>query len=56
MLIAPADHAIPETQAFRQAVDAAILAAEAGSIVTFGFIPLLPQNPNFFMGYDAEIV
>jgi hypothetical protein len=19
-------------------------------------IPLLPQNPNFFMGYDAEIV
>jgi hypothetical protein len=20
------------------------------------FIPLLPQNPNFFMGYDAEIV
>jgi DNA helicase-4 len=23
---------------------------------TFFDIPLLPQNPNFFMGYDAEIV
>ncbi|OJI93050.1 hypothetical protein LY10_00485 [Planktotalea frisia] len=22
----------------------------------FNAIPLLPQNPNFFMGYDAEIV
>ena len=22
----------------------------------FVYIPLLPQNPNFFMGYDAEIV
>ena len=22
----------------------------------FSDIPLLPQNPNFFMGYDAEIV
>ena len=22
----------------------------------FDDIPLLPQNPNFFMGYDAEIV
>jgi hypothetical protein len=30
-----------------------------GPIVAFNTrtpIPLLPQNPNFFMGYDAEIV
>jgi hypothetical protein len=25
-------------------------------VVEYIFIPLLPQNPNFFMGYDAEIV
>jgi hypothetical protein len=24
--------------------------------VYYKYIPLLPQNPNFFMGYDAEIV
>jgi len=24
--------------------------------ICFYTIPLLPQNPNFFMGYDAEIV
>ena len=39
MLIAPADHAIPEGQAFRAAVEAASPAAEAGSIVTFGITP-----------------
>ena len=44
MLIAPADHALPETQAFRQAVDAAIPAAEAGSIVTFGITPDRPET------------
>jgi peptide/nickel transport system substrate-binding protein len=26
------------------------------NITKIEFIPLLPQNPNFFMGYDAEIV
>ena len=25
-------------------------------VKTYLDIPLLPQNPNFFMGYDAEIV
>jgi len=25
-------------------------------LIVFIAIPLLPQNPNFFMGYDAEIV
>ena len=26
------------------------------SVKNFIFIPLLPQNPNFFMSYDAKIV
>jgi mannose-1-phosphate guanylyltransferase/mannose-6-phosphate isomerase len=39
MLIAPADHAIPDGAAFRAAVERASPAAEAGSIVTFGITP-----------------
>ncbi|MEP5152728.1 mannose-1-phosphate guanylyltransferase/mannose-6-phosphate isomerase [Planktotalea sp.] len=44
MLIAPADHAIPEAPAFRAAVEAARSAAEAGSIVTFGITPDRPET------------
>lgn len=44
MLIAPADHAIPDTAAFRAAVEAATPAAEAGSIVTFGITPDRPET------------
>jgi len=36
MLVAPSDHVIPDAQAFRDAVQAAVPAAEAGQIVTFG--------------------
>ena len=54
MLIAPADHAIPETQAFRQAVDAAILAAEAGSIVTFGITPDRPETGYGYLELSGE--
>ncbi len=44
MLIAPADHAIPDGDAFRKAIDAARPAAEAGSIVTFGITPDRPET------------
>jgi mannose-1-phosphate guanylyltransferase/mannose-6-phosphate isomerase len=44
MLIAPADHAIPDGDAFRAAVNAAKPAAEAGSIVTFGITPDRPET------------
>ncbi|MGB7318282.1 MAG: sugar phosphate nucleotidyltransferase, partial [Planktotalea sp.] len=44
MLIAPADHAIPDGEAFRRAVEAARGAAEAGSIVTFGITPDRPET------------
>ncbi|MFB9148636.1 mannose-1-phosphate guanylyltransferase/mannose-6-phosphate isomerase [Roseovarius ramblicola] len=39
MLVAPSDHVIPDAQAFRDAVMAAVPAAEAGQIVTFGIRP-----------------
>ena len=39
MLVAPSDHVIPDASAFREAVQAAIPAAEAGQLVTFGIRP-----------------
>ena len=36
-------------------LEIAITRESAGSLPECT-IPLLPQNPNFFMGYDAEIV
>lgn len=44
MLIAPADHAIPDGGAFRGAVEAARGAAQAGAIVTFGITPDRPET------------
>jgi mannose-1-phosphate guanylyltransferase/mannose-6-phosphate isomerase len=39
MLVAPSDHVIPDADAFRDAVMAAVPAAQAGQIVTFGIRP-----------------
>ncbi len=39
MLIAPADHVVPEAAAFRAAVQAGVPAAESGQLVTFGIKP-----------------
>ena len=39
VLIAPSDHVVPDAAAFRAAVAAAIPAANAGRIVTFGITP-----------------
>lgn len=44
MLVAPADHVIPDHAAFRDAVDKAVPAAEAGQIVTFGIVPDRPET------------
>ncbi|QFT62738.1 mannose-1-phosphate guanylyltransferase/mannose-6-phosphate isomerase [Roseivivax sp. THAF30] len=44
MLVAPSDHAIPDPQAFRAAVAAALPRAEAGDIVTFGIAPTRPET------------
>lgn len=39
LLIAPSDHLIPDEAAFRASIDAAIPAALAGQLVTFGIAP-----------------
>lgn len=39
MLLAPSDHEIPDAEAFRNAVRAAVPRAIAGDLVTFGIVP-----------------
>jgi mannose-1-phosphate guanylyltransferase/mannose-6-phosphate isomerase len=44
MLVAPSDHVMPDDAAFRAAVEAALPAARAGEIVTFGIAPTRPET------------
>jgi mannose-1-phosphate guanylyltransferase / mannose-6-phosphate isomerase len=44
MLVAPSDHVIPDAATFRAAVAAAVPAACAGQIVTFGITPTRPET------------
>lgn len=39
MLVAPSDHVIPDDERFRSAIKAAVPAAQAGQLVTFGIRP-----------------
>ena len=44
MLVAPSDHVIPDTDQFNACVAAAIPAAQAGQLVTFGIAPDRPET------------
>jgi len=44
LLVLPSDHVIADAQAFRQAVMAATVAAQAGELVTFGIVPTGPET------------
>jgi mannose-1-phosphate guanylyltransferase / mannose-6-phosphate isomerase len=44
MLVAPSDHVIPDTALFVQTVQAALDAAQAGQLVTFGITPDRPET------------
>ena len=44
MLVMPSDHQIPDGDAFRDTVAAAIPAAQSGKIVTFGVPPTTPET------------
>ncbi len=44
ILLAPSDHRIPDAAGFRSTVAAAIPAAEAGKLVTFGISPSRPET------------
>ena len=48
LLVAPSDHLIPDTDAFRAAVTAGLVAVAAGDIVTFG---IRPDRPETGYGY-----
>ena len=48
LLFCPADHHIPDTQAFAAMVRSAVPAAQAGRVVTFG---VLPSSPSTAYGY-----
>jgi mannose-1-phosphate guanylyltransferase / mannose-6-phosphate isomerase len=49
LLVAPSDHVIVDTEAFRSTVQAAIPRALAGDIVTFGIIPDRPETAYGYM-------
>ncbi|MCP5091741.1 MAG: mannose-1-phosphate guanylyltransferase/mannose-6-phosphate isomerase [Gammaproteobacteria bacterium] len=44
MLVAPSDHVIPDAKAFSAAIAAAMPAAQAGDLVTFGITPDRPET------------
>ena len=44
VLVAPADHVVPDAAAFRAAVKAGVPAAQSGQIVTFGITPDRPET------------
>ena len=48
LLVLPSDHVIQDEDGFRRAVEAAIPAARAGGLVTFGIVP---DTPNTGYGY-----
>lgn len=48
MLVAPSDHVVPDSEAFRAAIAAAEPAAQAGQLVTFG---IKPDRPETGYGY-----
>ncbi|HVI58308.1 MAG TPA: mannose-1-phosphate guanylyltransferase/mannose-6-phosphate isomerase [Luteimonas sp.] len=48
LLVLPSDHVVRDPQSFREAVRAAMPAAEAGALVTFGIVP---ESPETGFGY-----
>jgi mannose-1-phosphate guanylyltransferase/mannose-6-phosphate isomerase len=44
LLVLPADHVIRDVPAFHKAVQAALGAAQAGKLVTFGIVPTAPET------------
>ena len=53
MLVAPSDHVIPDTDQFNATVKAAIPAAQAGQLVTFGISPDRPETGYGYLELDA---
>jgi mannose-1-phosphate guanylyltransferase / mannose-6-phosphate isomerase len=54
MLIAPSDHVIPDADAFRATVMAAVPRALAGDLVTFGITPTRPETGYGYLELAAD--
>ncbi|WP_438986309.1 mannose-1-phosphate guanylyltransferase/mannose-6-phosphate isomerase [Marivivens donghaensis] len=44
LLVAPSDHIIPDTKAFKTAIEAGLSAVDSGQLVTFGITPTHPET------------
>ena len=53
MLVAPSDHVIPDSQAFRDALDTGAEAARTGRMVTFGITPDRAETGYGWLELDA---
>jgi mannose-1-phosphate guanylyltransferase / mannose-6-phosphate isomerase len=54
LLVAPSDHVIPDGEAFRRAVEAAVPRALAGELVTFGIRPTHPETGYGYLELAAD--
>jgi mannose-1-phosphate guanylyltransferase/mannose-6-phosphate isomerase len=54
LLFCPADHHIPDTQAFVDSVHAGVAAAKLGAIVTFGVVPTFPSTAYGYIEEGTE--
>lgn len=53
LLVLPSDHVVRDGEAFRAAVRAAMPAAEAGTLVTFGIVPDAPETGFGYIQAEA---
>ncbi|HRN61530.1 MAG TPA: mannose-1-phosphate guanylyltransferase/mannose-6-phosphate isomerase, partial [Luteimonas sp.] len=53
LLVLPSDHVVRDAEGFRAAVRAAIPAAEAGALVTFGIVPSAPETGFGYIQTEA---
>ena len=53
--VVPSDHAVEITEGYRLAVNQAIMAAEAGKLVTFGLVPTHPETAFGYIQADAKV-
>lgn len=54
LLVMPSDHVIADPEAFEVAIRAAIPAATAGELVTFGIVPRWPETGYGYIEFEPE--
>ena len=55
LLVLPSDHLVRDEEAFKAAVEAAVLGAENGGLVTFGVAPDRPETGYGYIKYNKEV-